>query len=142
MSPVHEAPTPLADAVARIGDRWTLLVIEALLDGPRRFGELADDVDGIAPNILTRRLRHLEEEGLVVARPYSERPRRLAYALTASGRELGGAISLLAQWAAPDADHPVSPQHTACGTPLEARWYCPTCERAVDGAEASELPFV
>jgi DNA-binding HxlR family transcriptional regulator len=139
---VDDGTSPLAEAVGRIGDRWTLLVIEALLDGPRRFGELGDEVQGIAPNILTRRLRHLEEEGLVIARPYSERPRRFAYELTASGRELGGAIRLLAHWAAPEADHPASPQHTACGTPLEARWYCPTCERAVDDGEASELPFV
>jgi DNA-binding HxlR family transcriptional regulator len=142
MSAVDEGTSPLAEAVGRIGDRWTLLVIEALLEGPRRFGELGDEVQGIAPNILTRRLRHLEEEGLVLAQPYSERPRRFAYELTASGRELGGAIRLLAHWAAPDAEHPGSPQHTVCGTPLGARWYCPTCERAVDDAEASELPFV
>jgi DNA-binding HxlR family transcriptional regulator len=142
MSTMEEATSPLAEAVGRIGDRWTLLVIEALLDGPRRFGELADDVQGIAPNILTRRLRHLEDEGLVLARPYSERPRRFAYELTASGRELAGAIRLLAHWAAPEADHPASPRHAACGTPLEARWYCSTCERAVDESEASELPFV
>ena len=54
---------PLAEALARVGDRWTLLVVEALLDGPRRFGDLQGDVAGIAPNILTQRLRHLEREG-------------------------------------------------------------------------------
>jgi DNA-binding HxlR family transcriptional regulator len=139
---MEDVASPLADAVARIGDRWTLLLVEALLDGPRRFGELAEDVPGIAPNILTRRIRHLEAEGLVLARPYSERPRRFVYELTASGRELGGAIRLLAHWAAPDADDPASPHHAACGTPLGARWYCPTCDRAVDDSEASELPFV
>jgi DNA-binding HxlR family transcriptional regulator len=139
---VEPLQSPLADAVARIGDRWTLLVVAALLEGPRRFGELADDVVGIAPNILTRRLRHLEDEGLVVARAYSERPRRFAYELTQSGSELAGALRLLAHWAAPDADRPVSPHHAACGTPLEARWYCPTCGRAVEDGESSDLPFV
>jgi DNA-binding HxlR family transcriptional regulator len=142
MSGVEERSSPLADAVERIGDRWTLLLVEALLEGPRRFGELSDDVRGIAPNILTRRLRHLEEEGLLLARQYSERPRRFVYELTAAGRELGGAIKLLAHWASPDADDPAAPHHAACGTPLEARWYCPTCDRAVDEDEASELPFV
>ena len=142
MARMTEAISPLADAVARIGDRWTLLIVEALLDGPRRFGELAEDVTGIAPNILTRRLRHLEDEGLVVAQPYSERPRRFVYELTASGRDLGGAIRLLSHWAAPEGDHPASPHHSVCGTPLEARWYCPTCDEPVDDAEASELPFV
>ena len=49
------APSPLADALARVGDRWTLLVVGALMDGPRRFGDLQSDVPGIAPNILIQR---------------------------------------------------------------------------------------
>ena len=95
-----QPPSPLAEAAARVGDRWTLLVIEALLTGPLRFGELRERVRGIAPNILAQRLRHLERETLVVATPYSERPRRFAYELTASGRELRGALRLLADWGA------------------------------------------
>src|SRR5437660_1518138 len=51
---------PLEAALDRVGDRWSLLVVEALLDGPRRFGELGDALPGIAPNILTDRLRRLE----------------------------------------------------------------------------------
>ncbi len=137
-----EPLSPLADALARIGDRWTLLVVAALLDGPRRFGELTADVPGIAPNILAGRLRRLEQDGLVVARAYSERPRRFVYELTASGRELAGALRLLAHWAAPDADHGEAARHAACGTPLEARWYCPTCGHAVDDGETADLPLV
>ena len=68
--------SPLEDALARVGDRWTLLVVDALLDGPRRFNELAESVSGIAPKILTARLRHLDDDALVVERPYYERPRR------------------------------------------------------------------
>ena len=49
----------LAHALDVLGDRWTLRVVDALLDGPRRFGELAGNVDGIAPNVLTARLRQL-----------------------------------------------------------------------------------
>src|SRR5690349_1739145 len=105
-SAAHPAPTAgrtdphLADALVRVGDRWTLLLVAALLDGPRRFGELADDVPGIAPNVLTQRLRHLEQQGLIVATPYSQRPVRLSYELTASGRDLADAVSLLAAWGA------------------------------------------
>src|SRR5258705_261373 len=61
--------SPLARALERVGDRWMLLVVDALLDGPRRFNELSEDVVGIAPNILTQRLRRLEQEALVFARP-------------------------------------------------------------------------
>ena len=58
-------PSPLEAALERVGDRWSLLLVEALLDGPRRFNELGDAVPGIAPNILTDRLRRLERERIV-----------------------------------------------------------------------------
>jgi DNA-binding HxlR family transcriptional regulator len=128
-----EDATPLAAALGAVGDRWTLMVVEALLDGPTRFNDLQD---AIAPNILTERLRRLEREGLAVAQPYSERPPRYVYELTAAGAELAGALRLLAGWGARHGDaEPV--RHEACGSPLEARWYCPTCEESVeDPAEA------
>ena len=53
-------------AMAAVGDRWTLLVVDALLDGPRRFSELQEAIPRVAPNVLTARLRRLEEQGLVV----------------------------------------------------------------------------
>jgi DNA-binding HxlR family transcriptional regulator len=94
------APSPLADALMRVGDRWTLLIVQALLAGPRRFNELLEDIPGIAANILSQRLKRLEHEALVVSRPYSERPPCAAYELTAEGKELAGALRLLAQWGA------------------------------------------
>src|ERR671935_196598 len=69
-------PSPLAAALDSVGDRWTLLLVEALLDAPRRFGDLEHELAGIAPNVLSQRLRRLEGEGLVLAEPYSERPPR------------------------------------------------------------------
>jgi DNA-binding HxlR family transcriptional regulator len=135
------ARSALADALAAVGDRWTLQIVAALLDGPRRFGELQDDVRGIAPNVLTRRLRHLERHALVVARPYSERPPRFVYELSAAGRELAGALRLLAGWGARNAEGASAPRHAVCGTALEARWWCPTCERPAADQEAEELHF-
>jgi DNA-binding HxlR family transcriptional regulator len=131
----------LADALATVGDRWTLLVIAALLDGPRRFGDLQAEVPGIAPNVLTQRLRQLERNALVVARPYSERPPRFVYELSAAGRELAGALRLLAGWGARNAEGGTEPRHALCGTPIEARWWCPTCERTVADGEDEELHF-
>ena len=141
MSRAH-ARSPLEHAVARVGDRWTLLVVDALLDGPRRFNEIAEALPGIAPNVLTQRLRHLEREALLVARPYSERPRRFVYELTGRGRELAGALRLLSEWGAGGADEGETLRHAVCGTPLEARWYCETCDRAVAEDEAADLHFV
>ena len=130
--------TALGEALARVGDRWTLLVIEALLTGPRRFGDLQDDVPGIAPNILTQRLRHLEREALVVARPYSDRPPRVAYELSETGAELAGALRLLADWGARHSAGAEPLRHDVCGSALEARWWCPACEVVVDEDDATE----
>jgi DNA-binding HxlR family transcriptional regulator len=131
-------PSPLEEAVTRVGDRWALLIVSALLDGPRRFNDLQADVAGIAPNVLSQRLRTLEQHGVVVATPYSERPPRFVYQLTAAGAELAGALRLLAQWGAGQSPDTVEPlRHAACGTPFEARWYCPTCN-AVEADTAAE----
>jgi DNA-binding HxlR family transcriptional regulator len=128
----------LEAALARVGDRWSLLIVQALLDGPRRFNELLADVPGLASNILSQRLRHLEAQAVVVAVPYSERPPRFTYELTAAGTELAGALRLLSHWGAQGAE---GPRHTACGTSLEARWHCPTCDRPVDDAEGEGLEY-
>jgi DNA-binding HxlR family transcriptional regulator len=143
--------SPLESALDRVGDRWSLLVVEALLDGERRFGELGDRVPGIAPNILTDRLRRLGRAGVVVAEPYTTRPLRVHYRLTVDGQELAGVLRLLASWGA--ARDPVTTdgrgssdsqpvRHEPCGTPLEARWYCPTCARITLDEEVSELRYL
>jgi DNA-binding HxlR family transcriptional regulator len=138
--------TPLAAALDRVGDRWSLLLVEALLDGSRRFNELVEGLPGIAPNILTDRLRRLEREGIVVVAPYSRRPPRMEYGLSADGHDLAGALRLLADWGARrptrgmDAHEPL--RHERCGTPLEARWYCPTCGETVADREAAETRLI
>jgi DNA-binding HxlR family transcriptional regulator len=131
--------SPLAAALERVGDRWSLLLVEALLPGPRRFNELGEAVTGIAPNILADRLRRLESERIVSATPYSERPPRFAYALTDEGQELAGALRLLADWGSRVSRESEPLRHAACGTPVEARWYCPTCDRPVEGKEAEQV---
>jgi DNA-binding HxlR family transcriptional regulator len=135
-------PTPtqtaLEHALDRVGDRWSLLIVGALLDGRRRFGELGERLPGIAPNILTDRLRRLERSGILHAQPYQTRPTRMAYALTGDGRDLASALRLLADWGARQGGDVEPLRHATCGTPLEARWYCPTCGEPVDAADAGE----
>ena len=132
----------LDNALATVGDRWTLLVVAALLDGPRRFGDLQEDIDGIATNVLTQRLRALQEEGLVAAEPYSTRPARYAYELSQAGSELAGALRLLSDWAGRHRSDVEPLRHAVCGTPLEAAWYCPACDVVEREADAGdELHF-
>ena len=127
-----EATEALAAALERVGDRWTLLVVAALLDGAKRFGELQEQVPGVATNVLTARLRELERQGLVVGTPYSERPLRVEYQLTAVGAELSGALRLLAAWGAGPGGGAEPPTHSVCGTPLEVSYWCPTCQRRAE----------
>jgi DNA-binding HxlR family transcriptional regulator len=139
------AISPLGVALDRVGDRWTLLVVDALLDGSRRFNELGEALPAIAPNILSNRLRRLEREGLVRATPYSHRPPRMEYALTAEGQALAGALRLLADWGSRHLAREGGPEplrHATCGTALEARWYCPTCSTVVDDREATETRLI
>ena len=143
ISATETAVAPALDAaLAAVGDRWTLLVINALLEGPRRFGELQQEIPEIAPNILTGRLRRLERDALVVARPYSTRPVRMAYELSAAGAELAGVLRLLAGWGARNVAGVTSPRHSLCGTPMEPRWWCPTCHEPVGEEAAEELHFL
>ena len=137
-----QAGSPLSEALARVGDRWTLLVVQALLPGSRRFNDLLEQIPGIAPNILSERLKRLERDALLVSRPYTDRPPRAAYELTAEGRDLAGALRLLAQWGARHSPPADAPRHRACGTPIEARWYCPTCDHLVEDEPRTELHFL
>ena len=138
------ADTPeagLRHVLTHAGDRWSLLVVQALERAPRRFVDLLEGVSGIAPNILSGRLKRLEASGVVTSAPYSERPVRLAYDLTPSGRELLGALRPLAEWGARRTGGEGEVRHVTCGTSLETRWYCPTCERVAE-EEGDELDFV
>jgi DNA-binding HxlR family transcriptional regulator len=129
------ASDALADALDRVGDRWTLLIVAALLDGPRRFGQLREDIPGLATNVLSGRLRELERKGLVVAVPYQQRPVRWDYHLSAAGAELGNALRLLAAWGGGTVGEVTGPHHVACGTVLGVRWWCPTCAEVVEDDE-------
>ena len=83
----------------RIGDKWTVLVIGALADGPLRFTALRHRVGGVAPKVLTQTLRAMERDGLVTRTVFAQVPPRVDYALTELGVSLGGPIAVLTDWA-------------------------------------------
>ncbi len=90
---------PIASTLDLLGDKWTLLVVRDLLFvGKRRFGEFLESPEGIPTNILTDRLRRLEEHGVVVKSLYSARPQRYEYRLTAMGAELFHVLRAIAEW--------------------------------------------
>jgi DNA-binding HxlR family transcriptional regulator len=90
---------PVARTLDLIGERWTILLLrDLLLQGPRRFQDFQASLAGVAPNILSARLKSLEENGLVRRQIYSDRPPRLEYVLTDKGRSLGPVVKALRNW--------------------------------------------
>ena len=98
MPKVYGQRCPVAKTLELVGDRWTLLLVRDLLGGTRRFQDLEASLPGIAPNILSDRLKLMEEHRLVRRRFYSDHPPRAEYALTDKGRDLGTVVGALAAW--------------------------------------------
>jgi DNA-binding HxlR family transcriptional regulator len=84
----------------RIGDKWSVYVIDALASGTRRFSELRREVDGISQRMLTVTLRALERDGLIVRHVYPVIPPRVEYSLTPLGRSLLAIVEALVAWSA------------------------------------------
>jgi len=87
------------EILERIGDKWTLYVVGALRNGPRRFNELRREVSGISQRMLTLTLRGLERDGLVTRTVFPSIPPRVDYELTELGRTLLGPVTVLMNWA-------------------------------------------
>jgi DNA-binding HxlR family transcriptional regulator len=90
---------PSRQVLDRIGDRWSVLVVHILGDGPKRYGELARAADGVSQKMLTQTLRALERDGLLSRTVHATVPPRVDYELTDLGRSLLATIRPLTVWA-------------------------------------------
>ena len=95
----HSGCQKVSDVLARIGDKWSVLIVMLLGDGPRRFNELKRLVGGISQRMLMLTLRGLERDGLVTRTMYPTIPPRVDYALTALGHSLRTPVKALGDWA-------------------------------------------
>jgi DNA-binding HxlR family transcriptional regulator len=86
-------------AVDLLGKRWTPLIVQLLLVGPRRYSELHDGLEVVTEGMLSQRLKELEQAGVVERRVLDEQPVRVEYHLTQKGRGLSRVISGLEHWA-------------------------------------------
>ncbi|MEU6431662.1 helix-turn-helix domain-containing protein [Microbispora sp. NPDC046973] len=108
----------LARALEMVGERWTLLIVRDLLSGPQRYTDLHKGLRAIPTNILSARLKQLEEAGLVLRRALPHPERAVVYELTDYGRELEPALIALGRWGAktmtePRAGEVVTPESVA-----------------------------
>jgi DNA-binding HxlR family transcriptional regulator len=88
----------IRDLLDRLGDKWSLLVVELLGDGTRRFTQLRREIDGISQRMLTQTLRQLERDGLVTRTVHPVVPPRVDYELTDLGSSLLDAVASLVAW--------------------------------------------
>jgi DNA-binding HxlR family transcriptional regulator len=89
----------VSEVLARVGDKWSVLVVTRLGGGPLRFNELRRSIGGISQRMLTLTLRGLERDGLITRTVFPTVPPRVEYALTALGRDLLQPVSALGDWA-------------------------------------------
>ena len=85
--------------IKMLGDRWKVQIIDCLMDGTKRFGELKKELGDITQKVLTSNLRMLEENGILVRHVYAEIPPRVDYTLTAIGYNLKPVIDSMVAWA-------------------------------------------
>jgi DNA-binding HxlR family transcriptional regulator len=97
--PTNEDCRALSSILARVGDKWTLLIVVLLGDGPKRFNEIKRMVGGISQRMLTFTLRGLERDGLVTRTVFPTSPQRVDYELTKLGSTLWEAVEPLTSWA-------------------------------------------
>lgn len=84
--------------MARLGEKWTMLALNDLADGPKRFGQLLKRIEGVSQKMLTQTLRSLERDGLVAREVLSDRPIQVAYSLTPMGVALLPVAAALKRW--------------------------------------------
>jgi DNA-binding HxlR family transcriptional regulator len=107
---------PVARSLDIVGERWTLLLVRDLLVGPKRFQDFLESMPGMAPNVLSDRLKTLEAHQLIERNFYSDHPPRAEYSLTQKGHELGVVVLALGRWGVRHLDikSPGTLQHDEC----------------------------
>jgi DNA-binding HxlR family transcriptional regulator len=133
-------PCPVARSLEFLGERWTLLIVRDLLMGPRKFQDFSASLRGVAPAVLSHRLKVLETHGIVSRRLYSEHPPRAEYELTDQGLELRPVVRALGIWGARHLGASWTFVHEACGANVEIAYYCPTCDETVASDQIKRRP--
>ena len=128
---------PVAKSLEFLGERWTLLIVRDLFTGPKKFHDLLTSLKGVAPGVLSHRLKVLEDHAVIKRRPYSEHPPRAEYTLTERGVGLRAAIRALAIWGARHLDAGLTLVHNRCDGAIEMAYYCPSCNELIAAGAAS-----
>lgn len=132
MKITYSIPCNIAQTLNLIGDRWSLLILHRLLIGKGTYSELQQSLEGIPSNLLSKRLKSLEEYGLVSSELYQAHPPRYQYSLTQSGIELEDIFNSIILWGQKNLTTCYRRLvHSECGHGIELKYYCNHCGRMV-----------
>ena len=133
----------VAKALEVVGERWSLLIVRAVMHGNRRFGEIQESL-GIARNVLSARLQRLIDEDILERRAYQESPPRHEYFLTQKGLDLWPALIALLNWGERYSPAPEGPRrlivHKECGGNVSERGICESCGKVLTARDAKQMP--
>jgi len=132
----------VAQCLEVVGEWWSLLIVRDAFLGVRRFDDFQARL-GISRNILTQRLNHLVENGVLERVPYQDHPPRSEYRLTDKGRDLWHVVTAMRQWgdrwAAPEGP-PLKLRHRACGHLAKVVPTCSSCGEVIDARSVTGVP--
>ncbi|WP_288217836.1 helix-turn-helix domain-containing protein [uncultured Fusobacterium sp.] len=133
MKKKYEIPCNIAQTLNIIGDRWTLLIVHEIFLGKKSYKELEEKLTGIATNLLSSRLKELEENGIIKAEVYQERPLRYCYSITDKGKDLREVFNAIILWGHEHLEvcfKKIVDKNT--GDEVELRYYNPKTKKILD----------
>lgn len=133
MKKKYEIPCNIAQTLNIIGDRWTLLIVHEIFLGKKSYKELEEKLTGIATNLLSSRLKELEENGIIKAQVYQERPLRYCYSITDKGKDLREVFNAIILWGHEHLEvcfKKIVDKNT--GDEVELRYYNPKTKKVLD----------
>lgn len=141
MKETYQLPCNIAQSLNIVGDRWTLLIIHEILIGQTTFNQIKKSLEGISSNLLSDRLKYLEEMGLITAKLYSKHPPRNEYTLTESGRDLEDVFHALILWGKKHLKKCYKNiVHNTCQHEVQMLYYCAHCEQKVTVEDLNIVP--
>ncbi|WP_276929792.1 winged helix-turn-helix transcriptional regulator [Herbinix luporum] len=133
MKNLYNLPCSIAQALNIIGDKWTLLIFRQLMLGYDTYSSIQERLEGIPSNLLSNRLKALEQDGLITAKLYQSHPPRYRYLLTESGRDLSDVFNSIILWGEKNLQKCHKKlTHSDCGHKIELTYYCPKCNKTIN----------
>lgn len=136
----YDLPCNIAQSLNIIGDKWTLLILHAIKANNHTYKDLQSALHGIPTNLLSSRLKALEEDGLVQCKLYQQHPPRYAYELSDAGKDLDDVFHAIVLWGERNLHKCYKKLvHKECQHPVQIQYYCEHCGKPVTREEVAVM---